>query len=102
MGIRLGKVIYQSQPGVLWFECPGCGGIHQVFIDDKHTDKEGRVIQWSWNGNPDKPTFMPSVFVSKDDPRYRCHSWVKDGRIEFLMDSHHDLKGKTVDLPDWE
>lgn len=102
MGIRLGKIIYQSQPGVLWFDCPGCKCIHQVFIDDKHVDTDGRIIQWTWNGNADKPSFNPSVHVHKSDPRFVCHSWVKNGRIEFLMDSHHSLKGMTVDLPDWK
>jgi len=31
---------------------------------------------------------------------YRCHSFVRDGRIEFLSDCTHALKGQTVDLPD--
>lgn len=34
----------------------------------------------------------------------RCHSFVRDGKIEFLNDSTHSLAGQTVDLPplpDW-
>lgn len=34
----------------------------------------------------------------------RCHSFVRDGKIEFLSDSTHKLAGQTVDLPplpDW-
>jgi hypothetical protein len=31
---------------------------------------------------------------------FRCHSFVRAGRIEFLNDSTHALAGKTVDLPD--
>lgn len=40
----------------------------------------------------------PSVFA---DPRGArpCHSFVTDGRIQFLTDSWHSLKGQTVDLP---
>jgi len=30
----------------------------------------------------------------------RCHSFVVDGRIQFLQDSEHELAGQTVDLPD--
>ena len=29
----------------------------------------------------------------------RCHSFVTDGRIQFLSDSTHVLAGQTVDLP---
>jgi hypothetical protein len=34
----------------------------------------------------------------------RCHSYVRDGKIEFLNDSTHKLAGQTVplpDMPDW-
>jgi hypothetical protein len=34
----------------------------------------------------------------------RCHSFVTDGKIEFLNDSTHKLAGQTVplpDMPDW-
>lgn len=30
-----------------------------------------------------------------------CHSHVKNGKIQFLGDCTHELKGQTVDLPDW-
>lgn len=32
---------------------------------------------------------------------YTCHSFVTDGRIQFLGDCTHSLAGQTVDLPDW-
>jgi hypothetical protein len=101
MGIRLGLKIYQMRPGMLAFECPGCDGLHAVYTDQSNV-VNGVVQQWTYNNNADKPTFMPSVHVSRDDPKHCCHSWVKDGRITFLMDSHHSLKGKTVDIPDWD
>ena len=31
----------------------------------------------------------------------RCHLFVRDGRIEFLGDSEHELKGGTVDMVEW-
>jgi len=70
------------------FECPGCGHAHVV--DNR----------WSFNDNFDKPTFKPSVLVSKDDHKRRCHSFVTDGNIIFLNDCHHNLAGQTVELPD--
>ena len=30
-----------------------------------------------------------------------CHTFVTDGRIQFLGDCTHALAGQTVDLPDW-
>lgn len=75
------------------FHCPGCGINHRV-----ETDVQGG---WSWNGSLDKPTFAPSVLRSPDSD-FRCHSFVAAGRIHFLGDCYHDLKGQTVDLPDWE
>ena len=30
-----------------------------------------------------------------------CHSFVRDGRIEFLSDCTHELAGQTVELEEW-
>jgi hypothetical protein len=73
------------------FHCPGCGYGHNV-----------PVPRWTWNGSLDKPTFSPSLDVNKQHPEYRCHSFIKDGQIQFMNDSCHKLKGQTVDLPDWD
>ncbi len=103
------------------FLCPGCNELHRVTITP------GR---WTFNGNSESPTFNPSVLVrgrkmtpkgeadhqawldagcpglgdgrSFDSVETRCHSFVCDGRIQFLSDCTHDLAGKTVDLPDVE
>ena len=29
-----------------------------------------------------------------------CHSFITDGRIQFLGDCTHELKGQTVELPE--
>lgn len=78
------------------FHCPGCGYGHPFEVDAPNR------AGWKWNGSFDAPTFHPSLLVNKDYPASRCHSWVKDGKIEFLGDSHHALKGQTVELPDWD
>ncbi len=31
-----------------------------------------------------------------------CHSFVRDGRIEFLGDCTHKLAGQTIELPEVE
>lgn len=57
---------------------------------------------WSFNGDVNNPTFSPSLLVFKDLPEQRCHSFVTDGKIQFLSDCFHDLAGQTVELPEYE
>ena len=101
------------------FECPGCGEAHTLNIDPS----QGRPC-WSFNGNADKPTISPSILAKSGhcasgkapgncwcDYEQRmgkpapftchvCHSFVRDGSIEFLSDCTHHLAGKTVELPE--
>jgi hypothetical protein len=81
---------------LLIFHCPGCKYGHPFEIECPKGDG------WTWNGSYDKPTFQPSLLISKDYPAQRCHSFVKDGKIQFLGDCFHELKNQTVDLPDWD
>lgn len=55
---------------------------------------------WTWNGDLERPTFRPSILSRTADAsgEIRCHSYVTDGRIEFLGDCSHELAGQTVDL----
>jgi hypothetical protein len=82
------------------FECPGCGCNHGVTVGCKN----GMGAQWTWNGDATRPTISPSILmrIRYASPLRRgvvCHSFVRDGRIEFLSDCTHELAGKTVDLP---
>ena len=95
---RLSRVLAQAKEGDLFFECPGCDMVHGISTG---ADPGPR---WGYNGNAEAPTFTPSVLVRynwSDGPRV-CHSFVTDGRIQFLGDCTHGLAGQTVDLPDWE
>jgi hypothetical protein len=78
------------------FHCPGCGYDHGFHVDGTAGP------QWAWNKSFDSPTFHPSLFCNQDFPNSRCHSFVRDGRIQFLSDCWHKLAGQTVDLPDWK
>lgn len=99
--------------GRVAFMCPGCGELHQVSVGD------GPGPCWSFNGDFDRPTFSPSILVrghqiSRDEsgnwngewerdaegkplPSV-CHSFVRDGQIQFLGDCTHALAGQTVPL----
>lgn len=74
-----------------FFHCPGCECGHAFYTP-----------RWTWNGSMDKPTVSPSILCNKDEPSRRCHSFVKEGYIQFLNDCHHKLAGQTVKLPEWE
>lgn len=95
-------------------DCPGCKCPHVIPV-------KPHAIGWDWNGSEDRPTFSPSILVHEvripidADPssvlhpykpgdiyQPRCHSFVRDGRWEFLGDCGHALSGQTVDLSDIE
>lgn len=77
------------------FHCPGCKNAHPFEIDAPGG------AGWTWNGSLDKPSFQPSLLCNQHDPASRCHSFVTDGKIQFLNDCHHELKGQTVEIPAW-
>lgn len=100
--------------GTVLYKCP-CGDTHA--INDK---------RWQVSGSEERPTFSPSVLVTtghyvgggrsaecwctynRAHPDrqasftcYRCHSFVRDGQVQFLADCTHPLAGQTVPLEDW-
>ncbi len=92
---RINRVRRESKesPEFMFF-CPGCECGHWFKTD-------GSGPKWTWNGDFEKPTIKPSILavISDED---RCHSFVTDGKIRFLNDCTHDMKGQTVELPDWD
>ena len=91
-----------TEPGRrVHFRSPGSDDVHGVVVDAPNG--------WTWNGDLERPTFKPSVLVryGNREPgplgvNAVCHSFVTDGRIQFLTDSTHALAGQTVDLPPWD
>jgi hypothetical protein len=91
---------HRATDNQILFFCPGCQHAHCISY------APGR---WTFNGDFERPTFNPSVLVdghyTGDDlvhQHIRCHSFVKDGNIQFLSDCDHTLAGKTVPLPDMD
>jgi hypothetical protein len=87
------------QEGERWiaFHCPGCDGGHSIPVTGSRA--------WQWNGSLETPTLKPSILVNRGSSNPTvpvCHSFVTDGRIQFLGDCTHRLAGQTVDLPDWD
>lgn len=120
-----GRKLRLCEGGVVMFRCPGCGEAHAVNVAPA-ADGTPRPV-WGFNNSGDAPTFTPSVLVRTghfvpgyedkkncwctynaehpDEPdRFECrvcHSFVTDGRIEFLSDCTHALAGQAVELPDY-
>lgn len=99
--MRLKAITHEGDVCGYQFACPGCGEPHAIPTTGPKA--------WGFNGDVDRPTFTPSILVRsvKDpwgpvfDPTPTvCHSFVRDGCIEFLGDCTHPLAGQTVDLPD--
>lgn len=85
-------ILRVGQNGYTMFYCPGCKEFHAVNLGPGG---------WGFNGDYDKPTFTPSVLVTMHgNSSYRCHSFVTDGKIQFLSDCSHELAGQTIALED--
>lgn len=116
--LRSWKSLDGAQGGFTYW-CQGCNSSHTV-----RTHGPG---SWGWNGDVNKPTFTPSVLLngvrmtakgeadweawvaagcpspspgSFESAPLVCHSFVTDGRVQFLSDCTHALAGQTVDLAD--
>lgn len=94
----IGRCLGKAEDGSLWFFCPGCDAPHSLNVG------AGPGPRWGYNDNPEAPTFTPSVLASWTERAAKkvCHSFVTEGRIQYLADCTHTLAGQTVDLPDWE
>lgn len=98
MGAR--GVFRLAEGGRLLFWCPGCDGAHQVQVGD------GPGPRWGFDGNYERPTLTPSINVTYSGsdagrdgaPPAICHSFVRDGQIQFLSDCTHALAGQTIPL----
>lgn len=104
--MKIGKG-YDEKHEFMFF-CPGCQCAHWF-----------NTKVWTYNGNAEKPTIRASILMTGkrditdeeadrimkgeklDIPEKRCHSFVTDGMIRFLDDCTHDMKGQTVELPEW-
>lgn len=92
--------------------CPACNCGHLFNLKPGNPNGAGgHKPTWTASGTVEKPTFAPSMLVKTNDPTHPhyqpraassvCHSFVRDGMIQFLADCTHPLAGQTVPLPDW-
>ena len=76
----------QDDPNLFMFWCPGCKCGHWF-----------RTPPWTFNGDMIKPTVRGSILVGKEKPP-RCHLFIESGKIRFLNDCDHNLKGQTIPM----
>jgi len=94
--------------GELIWHCPGCDESHMVPVEGPNA--------WEFNGDIQYPTLSPSIKVTgvekMTDAEYEelregktivprpfvCHSFLKNGVMEFLSDSTHSRAGQSVAL----
>jgi hypothetical protein len=76
------------------FHCKACGYSHGVWVTSK---SPYTGAQWSFNGNMEKPTFSPSLNINAT---YKCHSFITDGKIQYLNDCTHSMAGLTLEMDD--
>lgn len=111
----LSRLLRNTTDNGLVFWCPGCDMSHRI----QHGDGAGP--RWCWNQDAERPTFTPSVLVrwhqwtppaTNDEVAAKirsgeivqtkvekvCHTFVTDGRIQYLGDCTHALAGQTVDM----
>lgn len=100
-----------GDPGLRTFWCPGCecGHYFRTAPSPPTAPFAGSQAIWSWNGNEQQPTVSPSILVQYGGhdagidgaPPKQCHMFVRDGQIQYLSDSTHELAGKTVPMEPW-
>lgn len=85
---------------------PFCNRFIPIIQSGSRRDHQGPV--WSWNGDTEKPTLKPSVLTRTEDwssgecIKIVCHTWINDGKVQFLSDCSHEFAGQTLDLLDVE
>ena len=90
----------------LQFYCEGCNSTHTF----NNT--------WNFNNDFENPTINPSILVRGTQPitdeefdllkagkhveprPLVCHSFIREGKIQYLNDCTHNLNGQTVELPE--
>lgn len=79
--------------------CPGCKQGHHFNLKEKNPNGVGGFqAVWKFDGNLESPTFSPSLLCQGI---IRCHIFVEQGKIRFLDDCSHELRGKIIDLEPW-
>lgn len=94
--------------------CPACAAIEIANgytdhlnggVAGEHTVPYRGERAWGFNEDADRPTLTPSLLLThttgEERTKFVCHSFVRDGQIQYLGDCTHAFAGQTIDLPEW-
>lgn len=75
------------------YMCAGCGYTHVFGLRSEggHHD---------FDMNLSSPTISPSLLQNFGGESKLCHSFIRNGMIQYLNDCQHHLAGKTIELPE--
>lgn len=76
--------------------CPACKCCHSINVE-KETADTGAL--WSFNQQPESPTFSPSIRVG--EWQNRCHYTIENGAIVYHGGSMHAYAGRTVPMQEF-
>lgn len=108
------KAVRENHPHIteerFYILCPGCYEVYkQRYPDDSRFWINGAVHCFStqihqFNYDMEKPTLSPSLLFqypfNDGSGNHVCHSYVKEGMIQFLGDCTHPLANQTLELMD--
>jgi len=100
----------ENSPDYIFF-CPACQCGHGIWT----TSRNENNALWDFDGNMESPTISPSILlrhtkyetgedgmpIKETVNNIVCHSFVKNGMIQFLGDCTHELKNQTIELPEF-
>lgn len=73
--------------------CKGCGYTHVFGLK-----LEGG--NHNFNMDFESPTVSPSLLQNFGGNSKLCHSFIRNGKIQYLNDCQHELAGQTIELPE--
>ena len=109
--------LFDEEKGHYIIACKGCGCEHIIAVGTPFTNG----AKWTFNFNFEAPTFQPSLLVKSgkyagpsewyqsldeegrkfaDEYSEICHSFITDGKIQYLSDCTHALANQTIELPE--
>lgn len=97
---KIRVVNHTDEDGKKWhhtqymYKCLGCGYEHAFGLKPQGGHHR-------FNMNLNNPTVSPSLLQDFNKNRI-CHSFIKGGKIIYLNDCWHKLKGKTIELPEYD
>lgn len=122
----MSRKLRNIEGGRLGYWCQGCEQMHQVAVGEgpgprwgwngdveKPTFTPSVLVWWTEPANIGNPEALrrdvseaqarrdageQNVKVPQVDKR--CHTFITDGRVQFLGDCTHQYAGQTLDLPD--